>query len=77
MRTFSIKDLLQSESGNIVDVLYATGVIQSKKEIRRLLDQGAIKVNGKKFSDSSEIISPKDSEVVIQAGKRIFIKIIR
>ena len=77
MRTFSIKDLLQSESGNIVDVLYATGVIQSKKEIRRLLDQGAIKVNGKKFSDSSRIISPKDSEVVIQAGKRIFIKIIR
>ena len=75
MQTFSIKDLLQSESGNIVDVLYATGVIQSKKEIRRLLDQGAIKVDGKKFSDSSKTISPKNSEVIIQAGKRIFIKV--
>lgn len=58
MQTFSIKSLLQSESGNIIDILYATWAIYSKKETRRLLDQGTIKVDGKKYSDSSEIISP-------------------
>ena len=75
MQTFSIKDLLQLESGNVIDILYAISVTQNKKEIRWLLDQGAIKVDGVKISENLEIIPINNLGVIIKACNRIFIKI--
>jgi tyrosyl-tRNA synthetase len=64
-----------STSAGIVDLLAATGLFPSKKEIRRLIEGGAVKVGDDKVSDPALKISQPTSEIVIQAGKRTFVKV--
>lgn len=56
----------------VADLLVEVGLIDSKSEARRLLGQGAIKLNQEKVE--SETISLKSGDV-IQAGKRRFARI--
>ena len=58
---------------NIIDVLVATNLAQSRGDAKRLIKEGAIEVDGKKI-DSFDKIIEKNS--VIQKGKRFFAKII-
>jgi tyrosyl-tRNA synthetase len=76
MPSFSVGKLLGTDSAKIVDILAATGLFSSKNEVRRLLEQGAIKIGGQKVDDGV-IQEPPDSGVVIQAGKRIFLRLTR
>ena len=64
-----------STSAGIVDLLAATGLFPSKKEIRRLIEGGAVKIGDDKVSDPALKISQPTSEIVIQAGKRTFVKV--
>ena len=59
----------------IVTILGKSGLFQSKKEARRMLRQGAVKVDGKKVTDDLVLERPGRSQVV-RAGKRIFFKIV-
>lgn len=59
----------------VVDVLAATGLFPSKKEIIRLIEGGAVKVGDDKVADRSHRIARPSAELVIQAGKRTFIKL--
>lgn len=69
--------MLSSEpTETIVNLMGASGFFQSKKEVRRLIEQGAVKVNSSKVSDPFMRIAETDSPTVIQAGKRVFFKII-
>ena len=69
--------MLSSEpTETIVNLMGASGFFQSKKEARRLIEQGAVKVNSSKVSDPFMRIAETDSPTVIQAGKRVFFKII-
>lgn len=43
------QSLFNDNSYSIIDCIYSTGIYKSKSEIRRLLQQGAIKINGQKF----------------------------
>jgi tyrosyl-tRNA synthetase len=63
-----------NEAG-IVDLLAATGLFPSKKEVRRLIEGGAVKIGDEKVSDPALKISRPTSEIIIQAGKRTFVKI--
>jgi tyrosyl-tRNA synthetase len=62
-------------STGIVDLLAATGLFPSKKEIRRLIEGGAVKVGNDKISDPAAKIDRPPTELIIQAGKRTFVKI--
>ncbi len=63
-------------SGNyvLVDLLVQTKLASSKKEAKRLIEQGGIKSNGEKVSETSAEIELKD-EILLQVGKRKFLKV--
>ncbi|MBX4187567.1 MAG: tyrosine--tRNA ligase [Candidatus Doudnabacteria bacterium] len=62
------------ESVNIVDALVETRMAESKSEARRLVQQGAVKVDDKVIKDWESKIKFASGQV-IQAGKRKFVKI--
>jgi tyrosyl-tRNA synthetase len=69
---------LLSEKPTVLNILHESKLFESKGEIRRLILQGAIKVDGLKVdSVEHEIISTVEkSEFIIKAGKKIFLKVI-
>ena len=59
------------------DLLAATKLFPSKKEIRRLIEQGAVKIGDRKASGVGERLEKTAAAgTVVQAGKRIFVKIL-
>ncbi|MBK9163732.1 MAG: tyrosine--tRNA ligase [Acidobacteria bacterium] len=60
----------------IADLLAETGLTASKGEARRLVEQGGVKIDGEKASNSTAEISVSDTEVLLQVGKRKFLKLI-
>ena len=58
----------------LIEVVNNEGLTSSKGEARRLIKQGAIRVDDKKITDESHILL-KGKEVVIKVGKRRFVKI--
>lgn len=62
-------------SANLIDVIVFTGIVNSKSDARRLILQGGIKINGEKNMDIKKDIVITKEGVVIQIGKRNFIKI--
>ena len=61
---------------SLVDLLGATEQFGSKGEIRRLIKQGAVKVDGTVFDDPQGKLPKPDGEAVVQCGKRKFFKIL-
>jgi len=59
---------------NLADLLVQTNLAASKKEARRLIEQGGVKLNGEKASNTSAEIELKD-EILLQVGKRKFLKV--
>lgn len=58
---------------NIIDVLKEKGVSQSKKDIRRLMENGSVKVNGQACKEESKLkeFSPVGGlAFVITTGKK-------
>ncbi len=69
-------NLLEDGKVNIIDLIYASGIISSKSEIKRLISQGGIKINGEKVKDTDFVFEVKDGQI-IKIGKRKFLKIKR
>ena len=64
-----------SKAEKIVDVIHNSNLVNSKSEIKRLIKQGAVKINEETVSDIQLTID-SNKEVVVKIGKRKFIKII-
>ena len=62
-------------SYKLADLLAETGLAASKGEARRLIEQGGVKVNGEKASAANADISINADGVLLQVGKRKFLKI--
>ncbi len=61
----------------LVDLLTETGLATSKGEARRLIEQGGVKVNGKKASSpTAEIKFASGDPVLLQVGKLRFLKVV-
>lgn len=58
----------------IVNIIFESGMLKSKGQARRMIKQGAVKVNNKKILDFNKTISPGDN-VVLKVGKRRFLKV--
>ena len=69
-----MEELNLKSDKSIVDIISSAGLTKSKGEARRMINQGAVRLDGKKVTDVNLIIR-KDSETVIKVGKRRFIKI--
>lgn len=70
-----IETFLLSENSDIISLLVSKDIVKSKNEFRRLLNQGAIKINGIKVKSIDDISFEED--IVIEIGKKRFIKIKR
>ena len=73
----SIIPVIRLEEGkiNILDFLVRTKLVSSKSEAKRLILQNGVKINGKIQDNWREIIQTK-KDMVVQIGKRKFVKII-
>ena len=56
----------------LLDVLVDSGLVKSKSQVRRLVDQNGIKIDGETVSDPYLVLEPP---VVVQVGKRRFLKV--
>lgn len=57
---------------NIVDLMHASGLVGSKREARRLIEQGGVKLDGKIVDSVDEVVEPGRAEV-LQVGRRRFV----
>ena len=59
----------------LVDIIASNKLVSSKSEARRLIDQGAVKIDDEKCLDRDQIIN-KGKSIIIKVGKRRFLKIL-
>lgn len=66
--------LALSAPTSVVDVIHAAGFAESKGAARRLVQQGAVRLDGETVKSIDETIEP-GSERVLQVGKRRFLRL--
>ena len=72
--TLETGDLTEGSIG-VLDLLLKCGLVPSKKEGRRLVEQGGVSVNGEKVSDVNaafDAASFGDEGLMIKKGKKVF-----
>ena len=75
--TFGWTDLIpEAQSAPLFELMAQSELFESKGAIRRLVKQGAVKLNSEKVSDPNLELKPHGEPQIIQAGKRIFLKIV-
>ena len=70
-----IPEYTLSSEDQIINVIFNSGLLKSKGEARRMIKQGAVKLNGESVSDIQATITPT-GEQILKVGKRRFLKVI-
>src|SRR3989338_2038354 len=65
-----------SEAATAAFILVKSSLASSKSDARRLIAAGGVKVNGVVIEDSEQMIQPSPEGVLIQKGKRHFVRVI-
>ncbi|MEA3340495.1 MAG: tyrosine--tRNA ligase [Chloroflexota bacterium] len=60
---------------NVVDIIHSAGLTRSKSEARRLVQQGAVKLDSEKITDIKTEIEPA-GEKILRVGKRRFLRLV-
>lgn len=77
MPTFTWSDLLgDADSAPLFEVMAQSELFESKGAIRRLVQQGGVKIDTVKQDDPTKEITRPDNEMIFQAGKRVFFKLL-
>ncbi len=77
MPTFTWNDLIgDAPNAPLFEVMAQSGLFESKGAIRRLVQQGGVKIDGEKQDDPSRQITSPMGEQIFQAGKRVFFKLV-
>ncbi|MDR0535017.1 MAG: tyrosine--tRNA ligase [Puniceicoccales bacterium] len=73
-----LPDAMPPDGHALVDALAASGFFKSKNEIRRLIGQGAVKLDGTAMNNPAHRLpSPFPAAgITVQAGKRTFLKLL-
>ena len=66
---------LPDSTPNIIDILHSSGMIKSRSEARRLLEQGAIDIDDVKLQGDDINFSPHSGNI-IKVGKRRFLRLL-
>ncbi len=78
MPTFELSKADLGEGINIIDLMVLSGLVPSKGEGRRVIQQGGLSVDGEKITDIAEIITEdrfNDGVIIIKKGKKVHIKV--
>ncbi len=78
MPTTTVNDsIFQDGTVGILDLMVECGLIASKGEGRRLVQQGGVSVNDEKVTDPNTRFTPDDikNEIIIKKGKKVFHKV--
>jgi len=66
-----------SDQTNVVDLMVETGLVKSKSDARRNIEQGGVRVDGHKIEGTDvDILPTKNEAVILQKGKRHFVRIV-
>ncbi|MBU4512403.1 tyrosine--tRNA ligase [Patescibacteria group bacterium] len=65
---------ISGDKFKVADLLVEIGLVKSKSEARRMVEQGGVKIDGKKIDDWEKEVKVKDG-MVVSVGKRRFVKI--
>jgi tyrosyl-tRNA synthetase len=65
----------EADGKSLVDLLGGTDQFGSKGEVRRLIKQGAVKIDGERFDDPNGKMAKPEGEAVVQCGKRKFFRV--
>ena len=68
-----IPEFKPKDEAVLLDVLVESGLVQSKSQARRLIQQNGVKIEGEPVSDPYQVLEPP---VIVQVGKRRFVKIV-
>lgn len=60
---------------SIVDVLVSSGLAKSKGDARRLIEGGGVKVDEAVVEDTEQMLTPTKEGIIIQKGKRHFVRV--
>lgn len=66
---------IKEKNINILDLLVKINLAKSKGEVRRLIEQNGVKADGKIINDENLIIEIPADGVLIQKGKRFFVRV--
>jgi len=72
-RPEDIEQFETAKGADIRDILLQANLVKSRSEANRLLNQGAISIDGEKIASST---APYNNESIIKVGKHRFVKII-
>jgi tyrosyl-tRNA synthetase len=76
MPVFTWYDLVGDvETAPLFEVMAQSDLFESKGAIRRLVQQGGVKIDGEKQRDPNRELTAPNGEQIFQAGKRVFFKI--
>jgi tyrosyl-tRNA synthetase len=78
MPTFELSEAELADGMNVIDLMVLSGLVPSKGEGRRVIQQGGLSVDGEKVTDIAEMITKdrfNDGIIIIKKGKKVFIKI--
>ena len=77
VKTLSRKKL--SQGINIIELIFQNGLVNSKSEVRRILNNNGIRVNDNLISDEKKIINmenvSKDNSIKLSIGKKNHLKV--
>ncbi|MEK7097310.1 MAG: S4 domain-containing protein, partial [Patescibacteria group bacterium] len=68
---------IQETRYKLIDLLLEVKLSTSKSEARRLIEQGGVKVNNEVVQDANREIEITKEGVLLQRGKRQFVKVVR
>ena len=68
--------IIQEDSQKLVDLLTDNKLAESKTAARKLIEQGAVSINGKKDTDVNSVVKIING-MVLKVGKRKFLKVLK
>lgn len=79
MPSTRINEELFNKGINVVDLFYQVGLVSSKSDARRLIQQGGCYVNNEKVSSMEQVIDSShivNSDIILRAGKKRYHRVI-
>lgn len=81
MPSETVEDSVIDSGINVLDLLVKVGLIPSKAEGRRLIQQNGLTINNVKITDVSTVIDntyfENENEMIVKKGKKKFLKIVK
>jgi tyrosyl-tRNA synthetase len=62
---------------SLIDLLVNSGLASSKSNARQVIEQGGVRVDDEQVKELTATVTPTEQGVIVQKGKRHFIKVVK